>query len=306
MPLVRFDVVPGLAPVLVDELGDGVTVTEQAETHVVADITYDRARRATTAYAAYAMAAFDVPRPKALLGDAHLRTITSLVNDVAAAQRFTGLRLGAAGSDSPVMRRLADELARAARLPVDQGDGDLLVRVIPSWTVLVRLTPRPLSLRPWHVPGFDHALDASVAAAMVRLTRPRHDDVFLDPVCGSGTIVHERRHAAAASLALGSDLSPDAVADVRADATRLPLPDASVTAVAANPPWGHRFERGDDLNAALLAELARVVVPGGRVVLLTHDIKQFERALRAQPRWTIEQQLRLEFRGHHPRLYVLR
>lgn len=306
MPLVRFDVVPGLAPVLVDELGGGTTIAQQADTHVVADVPFDRARRVATAYAAYAMASFDVPRPKSLLGDAHLRTVTALVRRVAGEQRYTALRLGAAGSDTPVMRRLAETMADAAGLPVDPEDGDLLVRVVPSWTVLVRLTPRPLSVRPWHVPGFHHALDASVAAAMVRLTRPRHDDVFLDPVCGSGTIVFERRHAHDADAILGSDLSPDARGDVVADATRLPLPGASVTAVAANPPWGHRFERGDDLNAALLAELARVVRVDGRVVLLTHDIKRFERSLREQARWTVEQQLRLSFRGHHPRLYVLR
>lgn len=305
MPAVRFDVVPGLVPVLLDELGH-VQVLESSDGHVVVDTTYARALEVRTAYAAYARTAIDVPRPKALLGDAHLRAITDLVRRVAATQPFTALRVGAAGADSPVMRRLADELARAARLPVDPDDGDLLVRIIPSWQVLVRLTPRPLSLRPWHEPGFEGALDASVAAAMVRLTRPRPGEVFLDPMCGSGTIVLERRHTGPLRLAIGSDLSGDARADVRADATRLPLPDASVDAVATNPPWGHRFESGDDLNGALLAELGRVARPDARAAVLTHDIKRFERALRTDRGWTTEHELRLDFRGHHPRLYVLR
>lgn len=327
MTAIRLDVVPGLTPVLLDELGKRVQVDHRADDHVVVEMDRRDALGLRTAYAAYARLAFDVRAPKALLGDANLRTIGALVRDVAATQPFTGVRIGAAGADSPVMRRIGDELARAAGLPHEPVAGDLLIRVIPTseigpslrpgtgnssdparrrrWQVLVRLTPRPLSNRPWHEPGFEGALDASVAAAMVRLTRPRPDDVFLDPTCGSATIVLERRHDGPAALAIGSDLDPGARADVLADATRLPLADASVTALAANPPWGHRFEADEGLNAVLLAESGRVATAGARFAVLTHDIKRFEQALREQRRWRVDRELKLTLRGHHPRLYVL-
>ena len=309
MTRIRLDVVPGLVPVLLDELG--TTVDERTEAFVVLDMDRRDALHLRTAYAAYAVATFDVRAPKALLGDANLKTITKLVGDVARSQPFTAVRIGAAGADSPVMRRIGDELATAARLPHDPAHGDLLVRIIRSgredggWQVLVRLTPRPLSNRPWHVAGFEGAIDASVAAAMVRLTDPRPDDVFLDPTSGSNTIVLERRHHGPARLALGSDLSADARAEVRADASRLPLADATVTALAANPPWNHRFEADENLHAALLAEAGRVATLEARFVVLTHDIRRFERALRDQHRWQVQQQLKLDLRGHHPRLYVL-
>jgi tRNA (guanine6-N2)-methyltransferase len=305
---VRLDVVPGLVPVLIDELGGpgAPPTSERTDKHVVVDIDRRAALKLRTVYAAYAQLDFDVPRPKALLGDVHLRAITNLVRDVADTQPFTSVRIGAAGADSPVMRRLADEIAKAAELPHDPDDGDLLVRIIPSWKVLVRLTPRPLSNRPWHEPGFEGALDASVGAAMVRLTNPRADDIFLDPVCGSGTIVAERRSAGPHTAALGSDIDPSAPgARIRADATRLPLPDGVVTALCANPPWGHQFESADDLNERLLAEAGRVASADARFVVVTHDIRRFERALRAQHRWRELQQLTLDLRGHHPRIWVL-
>jgi tRNA (guanine6-N2)-methyltransferase len=302
----RIDVVPGLVPVLLDELGPAAVV-ERTEEHVVVDMDRRDALRLRTAYAAYARLAFDVRAPKALLGDANLRRIADLVRDVARTQPFTGVRIGAAGADSPVMRRIGDELAKAAHLPHDPEDGDLLVRIVPSWQVLVRLTPRPLSNRPWHEPGFGGAIDASVAAAMVRLTGPRPDDVFLDPTSGSGTIVRERREAGPVRLAFGSDVDTrTARPDVAADATRLPLADAAVTALAANPPWNHQFASGDDLSSRLLAEAGRVATPSARFVVLTHDIKRFERALRDQRRWRQHgAALKLTLRGHHPRLYVL-
>jgi len=313
---IRLDVVPGLVPVLLDELGPNVAVIERSDGHVVADLDRRDALRLRTAYTAYARLGFDVRAPKALLGDANLRAITDVVRNVARSQRFTAVRIGAAGADSPVMRRIGDELARAAGLPHDPADGDLLVRILPlstesgpslrRWQVLVRLTPRPLSNRPWHVPGFEGALDASVAAAMVRLTRPRDDDVFLDPVCGSGTILQERRDHGPAHAVLGSDLDPGApAAAVRADATNLPHPDGSVTAIVANPPWGHRFDTTDDFNERLLAEVGRVATADAHFVVVTHDVKRFERALRGQDRWRPLERLTLTFRGHHPRVWVL-
>ena len=319
MPEVRFDVVPGLLPVLVDELAErGLPVTASGDAWATAAVGDLRAAlEVRTAYAAYAAVTFAAPRPKALLGDANLRQIHAAVADVLALHRpgsFAGLRLSAAGAGTPVMRRLAASMADAAGLPVDDDDGDLLVRVVPSWQVLIRLTPRPLSDRPWHVPGFEGALDASVAAAMVRLSRPRPDDVFLDPTCGSGTIAVERARHGPAAAVLAGDIDVDALvaawrngagALLLADAASVPLRAGSVTALAANPPWGHRFEADDAFGGALLAEAGRVAVPGARFAVLTHDVRRFEQAVRDQSRWHVEQQLRLDLRGHHPRLYVL-
>jgi 23S rRNA G2445 N2-methylase RlmL len=53
------------------------------------------------------------------------------------------------------------------------------------------------------------ALRPSVAAAMVLLTEPQVDDVFLDPMAGSGTILYERMQAGPYGRILGGDIEPE-------------------------------------------------------------------------------------------------
>lgn len=315
--IVRFDVVPGLARIVAAELGGAVR--ESADAYVIADVDLAAALGVRTAHAAYLTQSFAVARPKALLGDANLRAVFALVERVRTVSTFASVRIGAAGADSAVFQRLASELSNATGLPQDPDDGDLLVRVARApdgWVVLVRLTPRPLSARAWRVPGFEGALDASVAAAMVRLTQPRPDDVFLDPLCGSGTIVIERA-VTPSTVVLGSDVDPVALAAAaangaadlaRMDTGNLALAAGSVSALCANPPWGHQMgshAENEALHPAMLREAARVARPGARFVVLTHELRRFEQALRAQQAWRTIESFQLSFKGHHPRIWVL-
>ncbi len=126
------------------------------------------------------------------------------------------------------------------------------------------------------------ALRPVLAAAMVRLAG-EPGGRLLDPCCGSGTVLREaRRHG---WEAMGSDIDLGAVeiarvntgdVDVRvADARRLDLDDASVHAVGSNLPFGRRYGVEGSMEGWLrqvLAEMARVTVAGGRVVLLAPDI----------------------------------
>jgi tRNA (guanine6-N2)-methyltransferase len=277
---------------------------------------------------AYLVSHFEVPRPKALLGSQHLDALVGGLRQVVGRHpgRFTGVRVSAAGASSPVMQRLAAALAEAVGLPVDPDDGDLVVRVYPAeggWTAAVRLTPRPLSARPWHVAGFPGALESTVAAAMVRLGRPAADDVFVDPCCGSGTIAIERASAGPARGVLAVDLDTHAlraltnniaaagsvpVTPIHGDASRLPFGAAQVSAMAANPPWGHQMgtqELTREPYPALLAEAARVTSSGSRFVLLSHQVRWTQQVLAESLHWRIEGERRLTLRGHHPRLWTL-
>jgi hypothetical protein len=126
---------------------------------------------------------------------------------------------------------------------------------------------RPGSLRP------------TVAALMVGLAgEPR--DVLLDPCCGAGTILSEAL-AAGWPDAQGSDIEAEAVEIARrnvpgagviqGDARSIDLPDESVDAVVSNLPFGQQYEVQGSMRtwmSAVLGELTRVTVPGGRVVLL--------------------------------------
>jgi 23S rRNA G2445 N2-methylase RlmL len=152
----------------------------------------------------------------------------------------------------------------------------------------------PASLRP------------SLAAAMVFLTDPQANDVFLDPMCGSGTILLERFYQGPSKLILGGDLDPRTVEAARRnmprsqkahgkrsleirqwDARRLPLEDASVDKAATNLPFGQQIGSKDDLDSlytAVLSELERIVKPGkGRIVLLSSEFERVKACIRQRP-----------------------
>lgn len=140
-----------------------------------------------------------------------------------------------------------------------------------------KLEHRPASLRP------------SIAAAMVRLAevRPRH--VFLDPMCGAGTLLAEhlavgQQLRGGCAPVWGGDLDFSAVRAAavnlrrvgpallsRWDATRLPLASAEVDRIVSNPPFGKQLSSPEavvPLYNAMLREYDRVLRPGGLAVLL--------------------------------------
>ncbi|MCK9248505.1 MAG: methyltransferase domain-containing protein [Solirubrobacteraceae bacterium] len=104
----------------------------------------------------------------------------------------------------------------------------------------------------------------------------RDGDTVLDVACGPGNTTRRLHDAVGDGLVVGLDYSPtmlaravrdttsDAVAYVRADAHRLPFADGSFDAVAC---YGALYlvERPADV----IAQMARVLRPGGRLAILT-------------------------------------
>ncbi|MGL4610085.1 MAG: methyltransferase domain-containing protein [Trueperaceae bacterium] len=285
------------------------------------------------AVALYSVLEFAIPRPKALLGDEHLRRLLKSIDELRAFQPFHSFRFSAAGSDSPVFQKLAETLVQGLRLPYDAEAGELLLVVRPSilkpstkgWEVALRLTPRPLSARAWRVCNLEGGLNATLAVIMNDVAKVQPHERYLSAMCGSGTLLIEQALTGQPVRLLGCDLSPRALACARenivaagletllpllleADVTRLPLSENSFDVVTANLPWGdavgsHR--ENDQLYPAFLDEMARVTTPQARLVLLTHDIKLFEKHL-AVSAWQPQENYRVFHGGHYPRLYVLK
>ena len=286
-----------------------------------------RLRGLRTVAAVYLALHFDVPRPKALLGHQHLTRLVETLHQVNQTNEFTGFRFGAAGSDSAVFARLAAALEASLKLPHDAEAGDLLLRVRPArggWEVLVRLTPRPLSARDWRACNRAGGLNATLAAAMVEVAGVNPQDRFLNAMCGSGTLLIERRLAGKAARLVGVDNDNEALGCARAnilksgfgsdiellkdDATNLTFPANSFDVMVADVPWGDAVGSHREnafLYPALLTELARVGTANARCVILTHDIKLFERVLGEQSAWRLVEGVRVAHSGHHPRMYGL-
>jgi 23S rRNA G2445 N2-methylase RlmL len=89
------------------------------------------------------------------------------------------------------------------------------------------------------------------------------------------------------------------------------LHDERFDLVLADPPWGTlhgSHETGPAVHAGLLAAAHAVTAPGGRLVVLTHEVRVMEQAVAdAATLWTPDDEpLRVFAKGHHPRIWVLR
>jgi tRNA (guanine6-N2)-methyltransferase len=277
------------------------------------------------AVALYEVLEFSIPRPKALLGDEHLRRLVQAIEAVRALHQnntFASFRFSAAGRDSSVFQKLAETLSQRLQLPHDADEGNLLLIVRPSekgWEVALRLTPRPLSARNWRVCNLEGGLNATLAVAMNDLAEVKPTDRYLNAMCGSGTLLIEMRKAA---KLVGVDMSKKALACaeqninasgvngvelLQADATHLPFTENSFDVVTADVPWGDdvgSHEGNVKLYPAFLQEMNRITTPSARLVVLTHEVKLFEDVLTTSA-WQVKSQYRVFHGGHYPKIYVL-
>jgi 23S rRNA G2445 N2-methylase RlmL len=171
----------------------------------------------------------------------------------------------------------------------DESDSDLNIRVFIDHDraiVGIRLSEKPMHRRAYKRMHLDGSLKPSVAAALVFLSNLTPGSVLLDPFCGTGTILVEG--ALMGAKVLGGDIDPVAIAAAtvnshlagvktgrnRWDARDLPFATGSVDRVVTNLPWGRQVKIGENLAGfyqKVCAEIARVLAPDGRVVLITNS-----------------------------------
>jgi tRNA (guanine6-N2)-methyltransferase len=180
----------------------------------------------------------------------------------------------------------------------ETGALEFWLTLLPGEAILaLRLSDERMRHRDYKLEHLPASLRPAAAAALVWLTRPAPDDVFLDPMCGAGTILIERAHAGRYGLLLGGDMREEAVAVALAnigprykpieirrwDARELPLDAGSIGAAAVNLPFGVQLgsaEENRSLYPVFLREMARVLRRGARLAALTADARAFGTALR--------------------------
>jgi len=197
---------------------------------------------------------------------------------------------------APVEQAIQDRYGRWRRVP-DNADLEFWVQQIDKQALIgLRLSDRTMRHRTYKTATLPAALRPTIARALSLLTRPEPGDIFLDPMCGTGTILIERALSGRYASLLGGDIDEAAVQatlenfgtrhkprDIRQwDARTLPLPDQSVNKIATNPPWGRQLSLPDEarsLYTPLLIEIDRVLQPNGTVAILTSEWTALKQAI---------------------------
>lgn len=275
---------------------------------------------------------FRVARPRTLLSPEHLAMLVqdiSSVMSITPADQYKGLRLDAAGSNSPTMQRLGLKIEEQLGLPFRNDTGDLVITLRPGkvgWEVLYRVGNRPLGTRRWRKVNYRGSLNGTIAAALVELSSPSRRDVFLNLMCGSGTIMIERIKRGEVRAMVGVDNSSTALIAseqncaeagligqillVKGDARRLPFEDGSFDKLCVDLPWGESIgtrAANVSLYKGTFEESHRLCRTGGKLVVLTQD----QRALKAvandvERRWQLVEERSFVQRGFHPQCRVYR
>jgi tRNA (guanine6-N2)-methyltransferase len=186
----------------------------------------------------------------------------------------------------------------------------------------LRLSDERMRHREYKLEHMPASLRPTAAAALAWLTQPVDDDVFLDPMCGAGTILIERANMGRYKLLLGGDRREEALAVARGnvgprykpielrqwDARDLPIDAGSASAVAVNLPFGKQIgtpEENRALYPAFLREIVRVLRPGGRLVALTADGRSLAESLRRTNGLARRQTYPVQVLGQSANVYVI-
>lgn len=185
----------------------------------------------------------------------------------------------------------------------DDPDVEIWANVLGS-AILVGLRllpPRPMD------GAAQGGLPTSAAAALVLLSDPQDNDLFLDPFANGGDVVAARMNYPYRLLLGGILQSATDAPDhdfVRWDGGRLPLPAGAVNKIATRfPP----VAAGDVVQryTVWLLELQRVLLPGATVVVLTHAFDQFKEAIRQTPHLEVRGGYSVTVSGEWGRIYLL-
>ena len=186
----------------------------------------------------------------------------------------------------------------------------------------LRLTGETMRMRAYKVVHMPASLRPTVAYCMVLLSEPALMDVFVDPMCGAGTIPIERALAGPYRKVIGGDVEESIIRSAKAnvdasrrsvdlalwDVSAMPLHDRTVDKIVCNLPFGKQIGSRSE-NRALYSdffiEMLRVLKPGGRAVLLTSERTLMNELTRQHRSVRLKRYMRIDLLGVKAYIYVM-
>ncbi|MEK7395819.1 MAG: methyltransferase [Candidatus Poribacteria bacterium] len=170
-----------------------------------------------------------------------------------------------------------------------------------------------------HVPA---SLNPSVAHCMILLSDPAPSDIFVDPMCGAGTIAIERAYANRYHLVIAGDVQESIIKSAKSniessrrkidaiqwDVAFLPLQDHSVDKIVCNLPFGRQTgsqPENQKLYINFFKEIRRIMKSQGKCVLLTVERKLIDDIVFNYRSIKINRRLNIDLSGLKAYIYVL-
>ncbi|MDF2649370.1 MAG: SAM-dependent methyltransferase [Paenibacillus sp.] len=184
----------------------------------------------------------------------------------------------------------------------------------------VRLTDAMFRYRKGERGFTQAALRPTVAHALVWLSNPEETDVFVDPCCGSGTILSERLDYPFFQIE-GGDVSKAAVEVSKEnigfhehvwiqqwDARQLPIDSGYIDKMVTNLPFGRQISADENISElyyAIVKEMNRVLKRNGTILCLTDADAALEIAAE-RVQFNCAKEVTLSLKGLHPTLFSLK
>ncbi len=177
--------------------------------------------------------------------------------------------------------------------------------------------------RKWRKNLSPTALKPHLSYLLVYLSGISKTDVFLDPMCGSGSIIIERGLVGDYKKIIGSDKDKKVLNKAKKniknidkgiklynwDATNLPLDDNSINKIVVDMPFGIRsgeHNKNVELYPKFLKEMKRILKPNSKMVILSQEISLLNKNLNKIGSFKIENKIRINLGGLKPMIFILK
>ena len=168
-----------------------------------------------------------------------------------------------------------------------------------------------------------HSIKSTIAYGMVSLSQPHPNDIFLDPMCGAGTILLERAFSGRYRYLIGGDISTESLDATKThfgrqhqprqffqwEAHKLPIQPNSVDKIVCNMIINTKKREAvseiTDFYGNALHQYQNVLKPRGRMVLLTLDPLLLDKHLKHHHTLRVRQKVNVDVSGKRGRIFVI-